>query len=55
MKIVGFEANNGMRLGVVEDDNVIDLQVADANVPGDLGEILRGSNGDLKAVADHAK
>jgi acylpyruvate hydrolase len=55
MKIVGFEANNGVRLGVVEGDNVIDLQTVDAAVPGDLGEFLRGSNGDLKPLAELAK
>ena len=41
MKIVGFEANNGLRLGVVEGEHVIDLQAVDANLPGDLGEVLR--------------
>jgi 2-keto-4-pentenoate hydratase/2-oxohepta-3-ene-1,7-dioic acid hydratase in catechol pathway len=55
MKIVGFEANGGVRLGVVEGDTVIDLQAADANVPVDLGEVLRRSNGDLKALSDLAK
>ena len=55
MKIVGFEANNGVRLGVVEDDQVIDLQAADANAPTDLGEWLRRGNGDLKPLADLAK
>src|SRR5262245_7463157 len=55
MKIVGFESSNGLRLGVVEADNVIDLQVADSNVPGDLGEVMRRSNGDLTALADLAK
>ena len=55
MKIVGFEANNGLRLGVVEGDAVIDLQAVDASVPTDLGEFLRRSNGDLKALADLAK
>jgi acylpyruvate hydrolase len=55
MKIVGFEANNGVRLGVVEGDTVIDLQAVDANAPGDLGEALRRSNGDLKPLADLAK
>jgi 2-keto-4-pentenoate hydratase/2-oxohepta-3-ene-1,7-dioic acid hydratase in catechol pathway len=54
MKIVGFEANNGLRLGVVEGDAVIDLQAVDAALPGDLGEVLRRSNGDLKALADLA-
>ena len=33
MKIVGFEASNGARLGVVEGDTVIDLQAVDAHVP----------------------
>jgi 2-keto-4-pentenoate hydratase/2-oxohepta-3-ene-1,7-dioic acid hydratase in catechol pathway len=55
MKIVGFEANNGVRLGVVEGDNVIDLQAADANAPSDLGEALRRGNGELKPLADFAK
>ena len=55
MKIVGFEANGGARLGVVEGDNVIDLQSVDANVPVDLGEVLRRSNGDLKSLGDLAK
>jgi 2-keto-4-pentenoate hydratase/2-oxohepta-3-ene-1,7-dioic acid hydratase in catechol pathway len=54
MKIIGFEAD-GLRLGVVEGENVIELQAVDANVPGDLGEALRRSNGDLKPLADLAK
>mgnify|MGYP003693725375 CR=1 FL=1 len=37
MKIVGFESNNGVRLGVVDGDDVIDLQIADANLSSDLG------------------
>ena len=55
MKIVGFDANNGLRLGVVEGDSLIDLQAAEASVPADLGEALRRSNGDLKALADLAR
>ncbi len=55
MKIVGFEANNGARLGILDGDNVVDLQAADANLPGDLGEVLRRSNGDLKPLVGLAK
>lgn len=55
MKFVNFESNNGVRLGVVEGDTVIDLQAVDAKAPGDLGEALRLSNGDLKPLADLAK
>jgi acylpyruvate hydrolase len=55
MKIVGFEANNGVRLGVAEGDSVIDLQAVDASLPADLGEVLRRGNGDLKPLADLAK
>jgi 2-keto-4-pentenoate hydratase/2-oxohepta-3-ene-1,7-dioic acid hydratase in catechol pathway len=55
MKFVGFEANNGLRLGVIEGDTVIDLQAVDANVPADLGEALRKNNGDLKPLGDLAK
>ena len=55
MKIVGFEANNGLHLGVVESDQVIDLQAADASAPNDLGEWLRRGNGDLTPLSDLAK
>jgi 2-keto-4-pentenoate hydratase/2-oxohepta-3-ene-1,7-dioic acid hydratase in catechol pathway len=50
MKIVGFEANKGVRLGVIDGDNVVDLQAVDANVPADLAEVLRRSNGDLSSI-----
>ena len=55
MKIVGFEANGEVRLGVIEGDQVIDLQAADAKAPNDLREWLERDNGDLKALADLAK
>jgi acylpyruvate hydrolase len=55
MKIVGFEAEGGLRLGVVEGDQVIDLQAVDAKVPADLGAVLAASNGDLKSLGDIAK
>ena len=41
MKIVGFEGGGGLRLGVVEGDQVIDLQQVDESIPADLGEVLR--------------
>jgi acylpyruvate hydrolase len=50
MKIVGFNTDEGPRLGVVEGDVVIDLQAVDKNVPSDLGEWLRRDNGDLSAM-----
>src|SRR6202142_3677386 len=55
MKIVGFEANNGLHLGVVEGDAVLALQAVDAAPPRVLGEALRASTGDLKALADLAR
>jgi acylpyruvate hydrolase len=55
MNIVSFEANGQMRLGVVEGDAVVDLQAADGSLPGDLGEVLRRSNGDLVPLADLAR
>jgi acylpyruvate hydrolase len=55
MKIVGFEANGGLHLGIVEGDQVIDLQAVDKSIPSDLGECLRRSNGDLSALKDAAK
>jgi acylpyruvate hydrolase len=55
MKVVGFEANNGTRLGIVDGDSVIDIQGVDPNVPIDLTEILRRNDGGLAAIADLAK
>jgi acylpyruvate hydrolase len=55
MKIVGFHSNEGLRLGVVEGDQVIDLQAVDAKVPTNLADILAAHNGDLRPVADLAK
>ncbi len=54
MKIVGFERDGALHLGVVEGDTVIDLQAADPRVPGDLGEVLARHHGDLKPAADIA-
>src|SRR5271169_1050271 len=57
MKIVGFKTNEGLRLGVVEGEEVIDLQAVDENLPSDLGEWLRRNNGDLtpiEALAERA-
>ena len=55
MKIVGFEAEGGLRLGIVEGDQVIDLQAADPKVPGDLAAVLAANNGDLRPLGDIAK
>ncbi len=55
MKIVGFEAGGGLRLGVVEGDQVIDLNEVDKTLPGDLGEVLRRRNGDLSPLKETAK
>jgi acylpyruvate hydrolase len=55
MKVVGFEASNGTRLGIVDGESVIDIQSVDANVPIDLAEILRRSDGGLAAIADLAR
>jgi 2-keto-4-pentenoate hydratase/2-oxohepta-3-ene-1,7-dioic acid hydratase in catechol pathway len=54
MKIVGFVANGGLRLGVVEGDQVIDLQAVDERIPADLGEVLRRHDGDLGALKSAA-
>jgi 2-keto-4-pentenoate hydratase/2-oxohepta-3-ene-1,7-dioic acid hydratase in catechol pathway len=58
MKIVAFELNKQLHLGVVEGEEVIDLQAADEKVPADLGEWLRRNDGDLtplKELAQRAK
>jgi acylpyruvate hydrolase len=55
MKIVGFHSNGELHLGVVEGDQVIDLQAVDSAIPRDLGEVLRRHDGDLTALKDAAK
>jgi acylpyruvate hydrolase len=55
MKIVGFEKDKALRLGVVDGDSVIDLQAADPRVPSDLGRWLADNDGDLKPLGDVAK
>ena len=55
MKIVGFETNDGVRIGVIDQDMVVDVRAVDASVPTDLGEWLRLSNGNLKPLADIAR
>src|SRR6266446_327537 len=55
MKILGFETNEGLRLGVVEGDQVIDLQAVDPKLPANLADVLAKNNGDLNSLADLAK
>jgi acylpyruvate hydrolase len=55
MKIVAFENHGSTRLGIVEGDQVIDLQAADANAPADLGAWLAKTGGDLKPLAELGK
>jgi acylpyruvate hydrolase len=55
MKIVAFEGQGGPHLGIVEADQVIDLQAADPEVPADLGVWLKANDGDTKLLADIAK
>lgn len=55
MKIVGFEADGKLHLGVVQGGSVIDLQAVDPKVPGDLAEVLKSTNGDLSSLADLAR
>ena len=55
MKIVGFESSEGLRLGVVEGDQLVDLQAVDAKLPANLADVLKANNGDLKPLGDLAK
>src|SRR4029453_17201359 len=54
MKILGFETNEGLRLGVVEGDNGIDLQAVDPRLPVNLADVLAQTNGDLKPLGELA-
>jgi acylpyruvate hydrolase len=55
MKIVGFETEAGLRLGVVEGDGVVDLQAVDPRVPADLGLWLAANDGKVAPLADLAR
>lgn len=55
MKITGFEAAGGLRLGVVEGDRVIDLRAVDPSLPSDLAAVLAKTGGDLSGLAALAK
>ena len=55
MKIIAFEGQGGPRIGVVDGDQVIDLQAAEPRVPNDLGEWLAKTEGDTKQLAEIAK
>ena len=55
MRIVGFTADGKQRLGVIEDDQVIDLQKIDPYLPSNLADVLAKSNGDLKNLREFAK
>jgi acylpyruvate hydrolase len=52
MKIVGFETEQGLRLGVVAGDRVVDVKAVDPDLPADLGEWLSRNNGDLGRLSD---
>ena len=54
MKIVGFETDAGPRLGVIEGEEVVDLQAVDPTVPNDLAAALARHNGDLGPLGDIA-
>jgi acylpyruvate hydrolase len=55
MRIVGFELDGGARLGILDEDAVIDLQAVDPRVPADLGDWLRANDGDLAPLQDLAR
>jgi acylpyruvate hydrolase len=55
MKIVGFESGSGPRLGLIEGDQVVDLNAVDGRLSNDLGTVLRDSDGDLAPLAGLAR
>ena len=55
MKIARFEAEEETHLGIVDGDEVIDLNVLNRSVPNELAELLRRLDGDLGYIAELAK
>jgi acylpyruvate hydrolase len=55
MKIVGFEVEGKARLGVIEGDQVIDLQAIDPYLSSNLADVLTKTNGDLRSLGELAR
>jgi 2-keto-4-pentenoate hydratase/2-oxohepta-3-ene-1,7-dioic acid hydratase in catechol pathway len=55
MRILGFEVDGQRHLGVVDGEDVIDLQAADNRIPADLAEWLRAREGDLQTLRKKAQ
>ena len=55
MKIVAFESQGNPHFGVVEGEQVIDLQAVDSRLPADLGDWLAGNDGDTRPLAELAR
>jgi len=55
MKIVGFKQGDAPRLGIVDGDEVIDLNAVDPQLPDDLGAVLRSHDGSLAPLAELAR
>jgi 2-keto-4-pentenoate hydratase/2-oxohepta-3-ene-1,7-dioic acid hydratase in catechol pathway len=55
MKIVAFGGPGGPRIGVVEGDQIVDLQAAEPRIPNDLGAWLAKTNGDTVELGEIAK
>ncbi|HET9903146.1 MAG TPA: fumarylacetoacetate hydrolase family protein [Xanthobacteraceae bacterium] len=51
MKIVGFVAEGGPRLGLVEGERLIDLNAVDNRLSANLAEVLAATDGDLAPLA----
>ena len=55
MKIVGFEAGDGLRLGVVEGDQVIDLQAVEPRSRPTSARCCAGTTATCRRSSDAAK
>jgi len=55
MKIVGFVADQALRIGIVDGDQVVDLQQVDGRIPVNLADWLAANGGDLRPLAQLAR
>jgi acylpyruvate hydrolase len=55
MKIIGFEESGQFRIGIVDRDEVVNLQEIDNRIPTNLADWLRDRDGDLKPLAAIAR
>lgn len=55
MRLINFRANDGIRIGLVKDDKVIDISSVDSKAPRDIQDVIaRNALSELQEIANRA-